>query len=108
MQHMQRQVSRRSVAEHVRSITAFACVAICHCEVFLMGLQGIVDGDPMLAEHAEHLKYRFAQYQRTRDAIEAAEGSLANFAKVGLTSQGPPFGIDSRHRTVLLVRWRRS
>lgn len=42
---------------------------------------GIVDCDPMLAEHAEHLKYRFAQYQRTRDAIEAAEGSLAHFAK---------------------------
>jgi hypothetical protein len=45
-------------------------------------LQGIVNSDPQLAEYAEHLKYRYAQYQQTRDAIEGAEGSLANFAKV--------------------------
>lgn len=44
--------------------------------------QGIVAGDPQLAEHKEHLKYRYAQYRDMRAAIELAEGSLANFAKV--------------------------
>ena len=48
----------------------------------LAWLQGIVDSDPQLAEHAEHLRYRYAQYQQTRDAIVGAEGSLAEFAKV--------------------------
>ena len=51
--------------------------------LLLFGLvQGILDSDPQLAEHAEHLRYQYAQYQRTRDAIESAEGSLASFAKV--------------------------
>lgn len=53
------------------------------CNVLtLLLLQGIVDGDPQLAQHAEHLKYRFEQYRRMREAIEGAEGSLADFARV--------------------------
>ena len=39
--------------------------------------------DPDLAPHAEHLKYRWRRFLETKAAIEAAEGSLANFALVG-------------------------
>ena len=45
-------------------------------------MQGFVAGDPQLVAHEDHLRYRYAQYGATREAIEAAEGSLAAFAKV--------------------------
>ena len=44
--------------------------------------QGVAKVDEQLLAHEEHLRYRFAQYQRTKAAIEQKEGSLQNFAKV--------------------------
>jgi hypothetical protein len=44
--------------------------------------KGIAKTDETLLAHEEHLKYRFAQYVRTKEAIERREGSLAEFAKV--------------------------
>lgn len=40
--------------------------------------------DEQLLGHEEHLRYRFAQYLRTKEAIEQKEGSLQSFAKVCL------------------------
>ena len=44
--------------------------------------QDVVRLDPDLAPHADHLKYRWRRFLETKAAIEAAEGSLANFALV--------------------------
>lgn len=44
--------------------------------------QGVAKTDETLLAHEEHLKYRFAQYVRTKAAIERQAGSLAQFAKV--------------------------
>ncbi|EFN60069.1 hypothetical protein CHLNCDRAFT_33566 [Chlorella variabilis] len=41
----------------------------------------IIDIDPNLAAHEEHLRYRWNQYTSTLASIEQNEGSLANFAK---------------------------
>ena len=49
----------------------------------LFPLQGVLQSDPDLAPHVGHLKYRWQRYVETKKAIEAAEGSLANFALVG-------------------------
>ena len=38
--------------------------------------------DADLLAHEEHLKYRYAQFVQTKAALEQAEGSLENFAKV--------------------------
>ena len=62
------------------------------CPCSLAWPQGIIDSDPQLAEHVEHLRYRYAHYQRTRDAIVGAEGSLADFAKVPNTLLQPSAG----------------
>lgn len=43
--------------------------------------QAIIDIDPNLAAHEEHLRYRWNQYTSTLASIEQNEGSLANFAK---------------------------
>ena len=40
----------------------------------------IVDED--LLAHEEHLKYRYKQFLDTKEALEKAEGSIADFAKV--------------------------
>lgn len=45
--------------------------------------QRVLEVDPMLQSHAEHLRYRFQQYQNTRGSIERHAGSLLNFARVG-------------------------
>ena len=49
-------------------------------------VQGLVESDPQLADHADHLRHRFSLYSERRAAIEAAEGSLAAFAKVLIPS----------------------
>ena len=46
--------------------------------------QGVAKVDEQLLGHEEHLRYRFAQYLRTKEAIEQKEGSLQSFAKVHL------------------------
>ncbi|KAK9809388.1 hypothetical protein WJX73_000627 [Symbiochloris irregularis] len=48
---------------------------------------GILSTDPMLEDHSDHLRKRHEQYQRTKAAIEDAEGSLQDFAK-GYTKLG--------------------
>ena len=45
----------------------------------------IVDED--LLAHEEHLKYRYKQFLDTKEALEKAEGSIANFAKVRISFQ---------------------
>ena len=44
-------------------------------------MQEVAALDADLLAHEEHLKYRYAQFVQTKAAIEAAEGSLENFAK---------------------------
>ncbi|KAK9842677.1 hypothetical protein WJX74_000550 [Apatococcus lobatus] len=41
----------------------------------------IAASDKDLLPHQEHLTYRYCQFQETKERIETAEGSLANFAK---------------------------
>ena len=45
----------------------------------------IVDED--LLAHEEHLKYRYKQFLDTKEALEKAEGSIADFAKVRISFQ---------------------
>ena len=45
----------------------------------------IVDED--LLAHEEHLKYRYKQFLDTKEALEKAEGSIADFAKVRISPQ---------------------
>ena len=45
----------------------------------------IVDED--LLAHEEHLKYRYKQFLDTKEALEKAEGSIADFAKVRTSPQ---------------------
>lgn len=45
----------------------------------------IVDED--LLAHEEHLKYRYKQFLDAKEALEKAEGSIANFAKVRISFQ---------------------
>ena len=45
--------------------------------------QGVVQSDPDLMPHVEHLKYRWRRFIETKTAIEAAEGSLTEFSLVG-------------------------
>jgi hypothetical protein len=47
-------------------------------------LQAILENDPLLAPHADHLQYRWQQYERIKGAIVQAEGSLSEFARVRL------------------------
>lgn len=44
-------------------------------------LGGLVGADDKLAEHLGHLEFRWEQFVRVRDAIVAAEGSVAQFAR---------------------------
>ncbi|GAX82082.1 hypothetical protein CEUSTIGMA_g9510.t1 [Chlamydomonas eustigma] len=52
---------------------------------------GVVKTDPILSQHTDHLKYRWQQYTKTKEAIESAEGSLTEFAlgykKLGINRQ---------------------
>ncbi|EFJ43598.1 1,4-alpha-glucan branching enzyme II [Volvox carteri f. nagariensis] len=41
----------------------------------------VVAVDPQLANYADHFRYRWAQYRNTLERIEAAEGSLEQFAR---------------------------
>ena len=52
--------------------------------------QGVAKADEQLLGHEEHLRYRFAQYLTTKEAIEQKEGSLQSFAKVRLLSFALP------------------
>ena len=45
----------------------------------------IVDED--LLAHEEHLKYRYKQFLATKETLEKAEGSIADFAKVRTSTQ---------------------
>lgn len=47
-----------------------------------------MDLDSNLAAHEDHLQYRYDLYLKTKEAIEKAEGSLEEFAKVGTVSYG--------------------
>lgn len=42
---------------------------------------GVVEVDPMLAPHQNHLRYRVNEYMKRRQAIEEYEGGLEAFAK---------------------------
>lgn len=42
---------------------------------------GVVEVDPLLTAHQEHLRYRFREYEKRKTEIEKVEGSLENFAK---------------------------
>ena len=57
-------------------------------------LQDIADVDPLFLEHEAHLKYRYKQFLDTKAAIEGAEGSLADFAKVHCPSRPDPARVQ--------------
>lgn len=42
---------------------------------------GVVEVDPLLAPHQNHLRYRVNEYMKRRQAIEEYEGGLEAFAK---------------------------
>lgn len=42
---------------------------------------GVLDVDPDLSPHADHLRYRFNQYQTKKELIEKYEGSLEEFSE---------------------------
>lgn len=42
---------------------------------------GVMEVDPMLTAHQDHLQYRFREYMKRKTEIEKVEGSLENFAK---------------------------
>lgn len=42
---------------------------------------GVVEVDPMLAPHQNHLRYRYREFLKRKMEIEKVEGSLENFAK---------------------------
>jgi len=44
--------------------------------------QGVLQSDADLTAHVGHLKYRWSKFVDLKKSIEAAEGSLANFALV--------------------------
>jgi hypothetical protein len=44
--------------------------------------QDVANIDEDLLAHEEHLKYRYKQFLQTKEALEKAEGSLTEFAKV--------------------------
>jgi hypothetical protein len=46
--------------------------------------QDVADIDEDLLAHEEHLKYRYKQFLQTKKALEDAEGSLKEFAKVSI------------------------
>ncbi len=45
-------------------------------------MQDVAAVDEDLLAHEEHLKYRYRQFLQTKEALEKAEGSLTDFAKV--------------------------
>ena len=49
-----------------------------------MRVQEMTSSDPQLAKHADHLNYRWRQFVGLKERIEAAEGSLVEFATVGV------------------------
>ncbi len=60
----------------------------------------------MLVDHAPHIDYRWQQYTATKEAIEAAEGSLLEFAQVCRHMVAPALQWDyhtSIHKCVLLT-----
>ena len=63
----------------VSQLLDIATVANAHCVV-----QDVAVVDEDLLAHEEHLKYRYRQFLQTKDALEKAEGSLADFAKVSI------------------------
>lgn len=74
---------------HTVSINAYLSRGCLQCPVDtvcasydLVHSQAIYEVDPQLLEHTAHLDYRWQQYQQTKEAIETAEGSLLEFAKV--------------------------
>ena len=50
-------------------------------------MQGVTIVDEDLLAHEEHLKYRYKQFLDTKEALEKAEGSIADFAKVRISFQ---------------------
>ena len=50
-------------------------------------LQDVAIVDEDLLAHEEHLKYRYKQFLDTKEALEKAEGSIADFAKVRTSPQ---------------------
>lgn len=50
-------------------------------------MQDVSTIDEDLLAHEEHLKYRYKQYLDTKEALEKAEGSIADFAKVRISIQ---------------------
>ena len=50
-------------------------------------MQDVTTVDEELLAHEEHLKYRYKQFLDTKEALEKAEGSIADFAKVRISNQ---------------------
>ena len=42
---------------------------------------GVIEMDPMLAGHQNHLRYRVREFMKRKTEIEKVEGSLEEFAK---------------------------
>ena len=66
-------------------------------------MQDVAVADEDLLAHEEHLKYRYRQFLQTKEALEKAEGSLTEFAKVS-TPQGTyastfPTAVSTLHLT---------
>uniref|UniRef100_A0A1D1ZPX8 Glycosyl hydrolase family 13 catalytic domain-containing protein n=1 Tax=Auxenochlorella protothecoides TaxID=3075 RepID=A0A1D1ZPX8_AUXPR len=60
----------------------------------------VLEVDPMLQSHAEHLRYRFQQYQNTRGSIERHAGSLLNFAR-----GAKDYGIHTTDELTVYREW---
>ena len=61
----------------IKQLLERTAAANAHCV-----LQDVAAVDEDLLAHEEHLKYRYRQFQQTKEALEKAEGSLTDFAKV--------------------------
>ncbi|KAL6782734.1 SBE1 [Auxenochlorella protothecoides x Auxenochlorella symbiontica] len=60
----------------------------------------VLEVDPMLQSHAEHLRYRYQQYQNTRGSIERHAGSLLNFAR-----GAKDYGIHTTDELTVYREW---